>query len=185
MTAPYTDIDTDTDTHTDTDRDTGPLPMFDITHTCKGREMLTHPMRSFGLTINIAMLCVAGWFLISRMDFPPVQTKLILMALFLVQALRPLWQNPDQVVGRLLLGHDSLAVMGGRLRKNRPANEARLIPFAEVKDISAFGYTLGITKRDGTADSIPLGPKTQHFADLIRQRMTHYQNTAEPQGEQP
>jgi len=162
--------------------DTAPLPMFDITHSCKGRNMLTHPMRSFGLTINVAMLCVAGWFLITRLDFPPVQTKLILMALFLVQALRPLWQNPDQVVGRLMLGHDSMAVMGGQQHKNRPANEARLIPFTEVKDISAFGYTLGITKLDGTAETIPLGPKTQHFADLIRQRMTSHQIGAKPQG---
>lgn len=146
---------------------------FDIDHQCRNRDMLANPLRVIGLTLNIAMLAIAGWFLITRMDMPSAQTKAILAVLFVIQVLRPAWQRPNAVIGRIMVAQDQLALMGGRTKSasGQPANVARLIYFDEIKQVGAFGFTIGISKKDGTTDSVPCGPKTPEIAALIRQRM--------------
>ncbi len=148
----------------------GDHTMFDIDHLCRGRDMLLNPLRVIGLTLNIGMLAIAGWFLIARMDLPPVQTKAILAALFAIQCLRPLWQHPNQVVGRVLVAQDQLALMGGRQNKD-PANVARLIRFDEIENLGKIGFTLTVLKKDGTMDSTLAGRKIDWIEGLIQDRL--------------
>ena len=164
----------------------GPAPRemptkFDLWFECRHRDLLLNPMRVPGLSLLGLLLAAGGWALHSQMGLPAPLAYGGAAAIWLARALAPLWQNPGQVVGRLVLSDRMLGMQGrgvpsaamgvaasggsgGKASGGAGGgaglqdNHIRATWFDEIELLSLIGYALVIRKTDGSLDRVYCGP---------------------------